>query len=314
MTTTRFALAFLAATFVSIAPASAQYGGYGGRMGMDRAPQAPKLPGVELTGPLDTALARVMLSLTPDQATRYAQVYDSFMVATRPQRDSATAAIDKMNDRLEAGDRAAAMLYVDRAQELGKTLRDRQDRFESNLRRIFTGDQIKAYKKWHDGEDANAERKRRDDAVKWAEAGFRGEMAARGPSTGDIKTALITASGTASPELGSQSVRVGRTLYVAGQLGVDSAGTLAGADLRTQALRAFVNLSAVLQAAGANSRDVMELTIYVVNYRPADVATIREAGAAYFGSNAPVVNVLGVQALAHDGALIAVSATANARY
>src|ERR1041385_1960243 len=33
------------------------------------APNAPKLPWVELSGPLDTALARVLLKLSDDQAT-----------------------------------------------------------------------------------------------------------------------------------------------------------------------------------------------------------------------------------------------------
>ena len=314
MTRTRLAVSFLAATLIGISSLAAQggYGGFGSR-GMGRyGPSAPKLPGVELAGPLDSALARVMLNLSSDQATRYAQAYDSFMVATRPQRDSTTAALAAMNERLDGGDRAAAMLYVERAQDLGKWLRDRQDKFEDSLRRFLSGDQVKAYKKWREGEEENAERKRREDARRWDEAGFRGEFG--GPriaaETPDIKTALTNPPSVAAPELGSQAVRVGRSLYVAPQFGSDSAGTLAGSDLRSQALRAFVNLSAVLQGAGASPRDVTAVTIYVVNYRPADLAAIREAGAAYFGSNAPIITVLGVAALAREGALIAVGATA----
>src|SRR6266513_6427210 len=100
--------AFLAATLLLTTPALAQggfgRGGMGGMMGGGRyAPSAPKLPGVELQGPLDTVLARTTLSLSPAQVTRYTQAYDSFMVATQPQRDSAHAALDKMNERLDAG-------------------------------------------------------------------------------------------------------------------------------------------------------------------------------------------------------------------
>jgi enamine deaminase RidA (YjgF/YER057c/UK114 family) len=84
---------------------------------------------------------------------------------------------------------------------------------------------------------------------------------------------------------------------------------LVGSDLRSQAERAFSNLSAVLQAAGATLRDVSALTIYVVNYRSADLETIRTAGAAYFGANAPVATVLGVQSVGRDGALISIGAT-----
>jgi len=91
---------------------------------------------------------------------------------------------------------------------------------------------------------------------------------------------------------------------------VDSTGTLAGAGLRAQAERAFANLGAILQAGGATPRDVIALTIYVVNLRPADLATIREVGVAYLGSNAPIASVLGVQALSREGALISVAATA----
>ncbi|HXG98110.1 MAG TPA: RidA family protein [Gemmatimonadales bacterium] len=303
---------FFAATLLLATTAWGQ-GGYGrsGSMSQVRyGPPAPRLPGVELTGPLDSARARVTLALTPDQAKRYAQVYDSFMVATRPQRDSAQDALAKMNERLDGGDRAAAMLYIEQLQDLGKYLRDRQDRFESDLRRFLNGDQVKAYKKWREGEDQADERKRRQDEVRWEEAGFRGQLAAGGGTAPEIKTALPSPSGVADPTLGSQSVRVGRNLYITGQLGVDSSGALAGSDLRAQAERAFANLATVLQAANASRRDVMALTIYVVNYHPADLETIRVAGAAFLGTNAPVVTVLGVQSLSRDGALIAIGATA----
>ena len=86
---------FLAATLLLAPPVATAQGGYGrGGMGpvTRYGPGAPKLPGVELVGPLDTALARALLTLSGDQATRYAQAYDSFMVATRPERDSAGAA------------------------------------------------------------------------------------------------------------------------------------------------------------------------------------------------------------------------------
>jgi enamine deaminase RidA (YjgF/YER057c/UK114 family) len=305
---------FLAATLFLLPSAARGQGGYrgggmtqGGRYGLP----APKLPGVELVGPLDTALARVTLNLTADQSTRYKQAYDSFMVATRPQRDSASAATAKMNERLDDGDRAAAMFYAERLQELGKALRDRQDRFEDDLRRFLNGDQLNAYKKWREGEDETTDRKRRETQLRWDEAGFRGEFGGpRVTGAPEIKTALPTPPGVAAPALGSPAVRVGRTLYISPQLGADSTGALVGSDLRVQAERAFANLGKVLQAAGASARDITALTIYVVNYRPADLETIRNAGAAYFGANAPIATVLGVQSLGRDGALISIGATA----
>src|SRR5467141_2726610 len=277
---------FLVATLLLLPSALWGQGGYGrsGSLSQPRyGPSAPKLPGVELVGPLDTALARVMLNLTADQSTRYRQAYDSFMVATRPERDSANTAIAKMNEKLDGGDRAAALFYAERVQDLGKSLRDRQDRA--------------------------TDRKRREDQLRWDEAGFRGDFGGLRSNPTEIKTALPTPPAVAAPALGSQAVRVGRALYLTGQLGVDSTGALVGSDLRSQAERAFANLSAVLQAAGATLRDVSALTIYVVNFRPADLETIRTAGAAYFGPNAPVATVLGVQSVGRDGALISIGAT-----
>lgn len=289
-------------------------GGYRGMSGGGRyGPPAPKLPGVELTGPLDTALARVLLKLSADQANRYALAYDSFMVATKQSRDSANVAVGKMNDRLDQGDRAAAEFYAEQVQDIGKSLKDRQDRWENDLRRILTGDQVNAYKKWREGEDQAAERKRREDQLRWDEAAFKGPYnGPRTAATPDFKAALTSPPDVAAPAIGSQSVLVGRTLYVSAQLGVDSAGAFAGKDLRTQALRAFANLTSVLRAAGASARDVTTLTIYVVNYGASDMATIRDAGAAFFGGNPPVATVLGVQSLSREGALIAVAATAVA--
>ncbi|MGE5804028.1 MAG: RidA family protein [Gemmatimonadota bacterium] len=302
--------AFLIATMALLpAVAPAQSRGYA--PGMDARSEAPKLPGIELQGPLHSASAPVVLQLNAEQTRAYAQAYDSFMVATQPQRDSAAAAIKKMNERLEVGDRAAALFYVERLNEVGKRLKDRQDRFEDNLKKFLTGDQVKAYRQWRENEQQAIERKQREDAVKWVEAafvGFGGRPA--GADAPEIKAPVPPAPGVAAPGLGAQALRVGRALYVTGQLGTDSTGTLVGTDLRTQAVQAFANLTAVLRAGGAAPRNVVSLTILVVNYRPADDATIREVGAAYLTTNAPVVTIAGVQSLAREGALISVAATA----
>src|SRR5437899_10353202 len=91
---------FLVATSLLLPSALMGQGGYGRGGSLSQptryGPPAPKMPGVEFVGPLDTARARVMLNLTAHQSTRYSQVYDSFMVATRPARDSAHAAIANM--------------------------------------------------------------------------------------------------------------------------------------------------------------------------------------------------------------------------
>ena len=295
-------------------------GGFGGERGRfgrgpdrDATASAPKLPGAELDGPPDSSTIRGFLDLTDAQAGAYAQAYDSFMVATKPQRDSAQVAADKMNQRLDGGDRAAALFYAERLNELGKVLRERQARFENVLGKLLTPAQLKGYRQWRDQQDRAIAERQREDALRWRVMPDFPGAGAFGPRRDEPKT-TITVPGVMPPAIGAQVVRVGRTLYVASQLPVDSAGTLVGGeDLGAQAKQAFANLAAVLIGAHASTRDIVELTIYVVEYRPADLATIRDATAGAFPSwSAPVVTVLGVQSLAKEGARVAVAATALA--
>jgi enamine deaminase RidA (YjgF/YER057c/UK114 family)/Spy/CpxP family protein refolding chaperone len=303
----------LSAIVATLAPAARAQGTYGGAPGGMGGPErsglrAPNLPGLELEGPMDSATARMLLDLTDEQARRYGQAYDSFMVATRPQRDSAKVATGKMNDRLDSGDRAAATFYAERLQELGKHLKEQQDRFERAMRPVLTDAQVRAYRQWKETEQRAIAERQREEALRWHQpAGFGPRM--MGPSA-EPRASLPVAAGTARPDLGAQAVRVGRALYVATQLPLDSAGALVGTDLRTQAGRAFANLVTVLRAAGASPADLVSITIYVVQYDTSAAAALREVVAPYVGSNPPVVTVLGVQSVGHGGALVAVGATA----
>ncbi|HYL54987.1 MAG TPA: RidA family protein [Gemmatimonadales bacterium] len=113
----------------------------------------------------------------------------------------------------------------------------------------------------------------------------------------------------------THAVRVGATLYVSGEVALDSTGRLVGVgDLRAQAAQAFANLATVLRIGGATPADVAKLTIYVVNYSPKDFETIRAAAPEFFPQrNPPAGTVVGVEALPQDGLLISVDATAAIR-
>ncbi len=112
----------------------------------------------------------------------------------------------------------------------------------------------------------------------------------------------------------THAVKVGFTTYVGGEVGLDSAGRIAGPDLATQARQAFANLTWTLRIAGAEPEDVVRLNVYVVNLKPGDAAVIRQAGAAYFPQrNPPTGMIIGVQSLPLDGLLIAVDAQAQQR-
>jgi enamine deaminase RidA (YjgF/YER057c/UK114 family) len=298
-------------------PISAQYGGGGRRGGgmgggggfRPEAQPAPPLPGAVLDGPPDSATIREFLTtLSDSQAARYVQAYDSFMVATKPARDSADVATGKMNDRLGTGDRAAALFYAGRLQDIGRSLRDRQDKFDDGLRAFLTKDQLKAYRKWEDDAERAAQERNKEAGLKWQEMpAFGGRSAGT-----EERRSTITTTSAPTPPLGAQAVRVGRTVYVASQTAVDSAGTLVGGtDLRAQATQAFRNVTAVLKGAGAAPVEVVRLTIYVVNLDSTSAGVIREAGNGFFsGRTQPAVAIVGVQSLARPGLLVAVEATA----
>jgi enamine deaminase RidA (YjgF/YER057c/UK114 family) len=313
-TTMFVALAVLVAVSPALALAQEGFGrgemGERGERGYDRRGEfkAPDLPGSELDGPPDSATIAPVLNLTLQQAARYVAARDSFMAATRVERDSARALERLMYAKLDQGDRGAAMFYVEPLQKLGKDLKQRQDKFEDQLHDFLSGDQIKAYQDWRKQQDKAAEDQAKRDAERWRTAGFGG--GGGGPAL-EAKT-FLNARGLPQPDAGSQAVRIGRTVYVASQIALDDAGRLVGgSDLHAQAVQAFTNLLRVLGAAKVLPEDVVRLTICVVNYSPDDLATIREAGAAYFAArNPPVITVLGVQSLARAGALISVEATA----
>lgn len=111
----------------------------------------------------------------------------------------------------------------------------------------------------------------------------------------------------------THAVRVGLTIYISGEVPLDSMGHLVGpGDLKAQARQAFANLAFVLKIAGARPADVTKLNVYVVNFHPADFATIKEAAAEFFPQrNPPAGIVLGIQSLPQEGMLIAVDAVAN---
>ncbi len=113
----------------------------------------------------------------------------------------------------------------------------------------------------------------------------------------------------------THAVRVGSTVYVSGEVALDSTGQLVGpGDLGAQAAQAFANLATVLRIAGAVPADVVKLTVYVVNASPRDAQLIREAAPDFFPPrNPPAGTVVGIQSLPREGLLIAVDATAVVR-
>jgi enamine deaminase RidA (YjgF/YER057c/UK114 family) len=84
----------------------------------------------------------------------------------------------------------------------------------------------------------------------------------------------------------------GRTVYIAGQVGMDRNGQIAGAagDVRAQMVQAFENLKAALAEVGATFKDVVKITNYLVD--GAHVPDYREIRDRYVNPAAPPASTL----------------------
>ena len=94
----------------------------------------------------------------------------------------------------------------------------------------------------------------------------------------------------------SQGVRAGRTLYVAGQIGLDPvSGALVTGGVRAETERALANVGAVLAAAGYGWGDVAKVEAYLVDL--GDFAAFNEVYARVLGPHRPARATVGVAAL-----------------
>src|SRR2546427_1549834 len=92
----------------------------------------------------------------------------------------------------------------------------------------------------------------------------------------------------------THAVRIGSTLYVSGEVALDSTGRLVGpGDLRAQAAQAFANLATVLRIGGATPPHGAQLTIYVGEYSPKNPETLPPAGPGFFPHRNPPAGVGG---------------------
>ena len=105
--------------------------------------------------------------------------------------------------------------------------------------------------------------------------------------------------------------RGGKTLYIAGQVGIDRSGKVVSSDFRAQATQAFENLKTALLAGGATFDDVVKINYFVRNYTTELRPIVREVRDKYVNKEHPPASTLvGVSALATDDLLLEVEAIA----
>ncbi len=102
----------------------------------------------------------------------------------------------------------------------------------------------------------------------------------------------------------------GRTIYFAGQLGLDTENRFVGEDFRAQCAQAFENMTAALKAAGARWSDVVKINNFLVDIQ-SNMAAFREVRDGYLNTKAPPASTtIGVPALARPGGLFEIEAIA----
>ena len=97
----------------------------------------------------------------------------------------------------------------------------------------------------------------------------------------------------------SQGIRVGNTLYLAGQIALDPAtGKLVEGDIEAQTHRALKNLGAVLKAAGFDYSDVVQVQAYLADLH--DYKAMNDVYATYFSESKPARAVVEAARIPRD--------------
>lgn len=107
-------------------------------------------------------------------------------------------------------------------------------------------------------------------------------------------------------------VKASEFLFIAGQVGVDRDGKLAG-DFDAQCVQLFANIGAALSSQGASFANIVEFTTYLVHSQdiPKFMAyRTREFPKLFAGGAYPPNTLLMIDRLVHEEFLIEVSAVA----
>ena len=96
----------------------------------------------------------------------------------------------------------------------------------------------------------------------------------------------------------SQAVKVGNTVYLSGQIGLDPATMQMAEGTEAQVHRVFQNLKAVAEAAGGSLADVVKLNVFLTDL--SHFAKVNQIMAEYFNEPYPARAAVGVAALPRD--------------
>jgi 2-iminobutanoate/2-iminopropanoate deaminase len=125
-----------------------------------------------------------------------------------------------------------------------------------------------------------------------------------------MKKIISTSEAPAAVGPYSQAVRIGSTVYCAGQIPLNpKSGQIVSKDISEQTRRVLDNISAILKAEGLSFENIVKTTIFLTDL--ADFQTVNEIYASYFKQAPPARSTVQVAALP-KGARIEIEAIAVA--
>ena len=113
------------------------------------------------------------------------------------------------------------------------------------------------------------------------------------------RTIVSTTAAPAAIGTYSQAVKVGDTVYLSGQIGLDPASMQMVEGIDAQITRVFDNLKAVAEASGGTLADIVKINIFLTDL--ANFGKVNEAMATYFQQPYPASAAIGVAALPRGG-------------
>jgi enamine deaminase RidA (YjgF/YER057c/UK114 family) len=119
----------------------------------------------------------------------------------------------------------------------------------------------------------------------------------------------IQPEGLHRPPSYSHVVKVGNTIYIAGQTSVNERGEVVGrGDIEAQAVQVFENLKKALASVGATFDDLVKITVLITDPRYRDAVTRVRAG--YITGPLPASTLVVCAGLANPDYLLEIEAIA----
>ena len=124
------------------------------------------------------------------------------------------------------------------------------------------------------------------------------------------KLERINPDGLSTPQTYTHIVKAGTLLFISGQVGAKSDGTIAGTGMAEQLEQVLQNLQTALRSQGATFAHIAKITIFttsIAEFRAPEAAVVR---AKYFGDNKPASTLVQIAQLASPDYKVEIEAIA----